>query len=99
MPAPTALKNDPEPTVESVSTEQSGLFYSEEYKKAGWFANGLHFGSGDNDLVLIDVSVPSLETTGVNPSADQKDVVMEVMQVNEEGRPIFAPAKMMVGLC
>lgn len=73
MPAPTALKNDPEPTVESVSTEQSG----------------------DNDLVLIDVSVPSLETTGVNPSADQKDVVMEVMQVNEEGRPIFAPAKMM----
>ncbi|KAA8906107.1 pre-rRNA-processing protein PNO1 [Sphaerosporella brunnea] len=50
--------------------------------------------SADNDMILIDTAAPSLETNGVNPDK-QVDAVMEI---DEEGRPRFAPAQQQKGV-
>jgi len=49
-----------------------------------------------DDLILIDAVAPSLETGGTNPEVKvQQDTVM---QIDEEGRPRFAPSQKTVNL-
>lgn len=47
--------------------------------------------TADSDMILIDLATPSLETSGVN--SNQKVQMDAVMEIDEEGRPIFAPAQ------